>query len=61
MIFPQTNKIEYKERKYRNLIEEKDLISFQIKEEESDLFVRTNQELTFYARQTVLNFRRQKN
>ena len=59
MIFPQTNKIEYKERNYRNLIEEKDLISFQIKEEESDLFIRANQELSFYARQTVLNFRRQ--
>lgn len=59
MIFPQTNKIEYKERKYRNLIEGKDLISFQIKEEESDLFIRTNQELSFYARQMVLKFRKQ--
>ena len=59
MIFPQTNKIEYKERKYRNLIEGKDLISFQIKEEESDLFIRTNQELDFYARQIVSNFRKQ--
>ncbi|MDO9555116.1 MAG: UPF0280 family protein [Atribacterota bacterium] len=59
MIFPQTNKIEYKERKYRNLIEEKDLISFQIKEEESDLFIRTNQELSFYTRQMILHFRRQ--
>ena len=59
MVFPQTKKIEYKERNYRNLIEEKDLISFQIKEEESDLFIRTNQELSFYTRQTVLNFRRQ--
>ena len=59
MIFPQTNKIEYKERKYRNSIEGKDLISFQIKEKESDLFIRANQELSFYARQTVLNFRKQ--
>ena len=59
MIFPQTNKIEYKERKYRNLIEEKDLVSFQIREEESDLFIRTNQELSFYARQMVSNFRGQ--
>jgi hypothetical protein len=59
MIFPQTDKIEYKERKYRNLIEERDLISFQIKEEESDLFIRTNQELSFYARQMMLQFRRQ--
>ncbi|MDO9555445.1 MAG: UPF0280 family protein [Atribacterota bacterium] len=59
MIFPQTNKIEYKERKYRNLIEGKGLISFQIKEEESDLFIRTNQELSFYARQMLLNFRGQ--
>jgi len=59
MIFPQTNKIEYKERKYRNLIEGKDLVSFQIKEEESDLFIRANQELSFYARQMVSNFRKQ--
>jgi len=59
MIFPQTNQIEYKERKYRNLIEGKDLISFQIKEKESDLFIRTNQELSFYARQMLLNFRGQ--
>ena len=29
MIFPQTNKIEYKERKYRNLIEGNNLVSFQ--------------------------------
>jgi ApbE superfamily uncharacterized protein (UPF0280 family) len=57
MIFPQTNKIEYKERKYRNLIEGKDLVSFQIKEEESDLFIRANQELSFYARQMVSKFR----
>lgn len=59
MIFPQTNKIEYKEKKYRNLIEGKDLVSFQIKEEESDLFIRANQELSFYARQAVSNFRKQ--
>ena len=59
MIFPQTNKIEYKERKYRNLIEGNNLVSFQIKEEESDLFIRADQELSFYARQMVLNFRKQ--
>ncbi len=59
MIFPQTNKIEYKERKYRNLIEEKDLVSFQIKEEESDLYIRANRELSFYTQQVLLNFRRQ--
>lgn len=59
MIFPQTNKIEYKERKYRNLIEGKDLISFQVKEAESDLYIRANQELSFYARQMVSNFRGQ--
>ncbi|MCG2821159.1 MAG: UPF0280 family protein, partial [Candidatus Atribacteria bacterium] len=59
MIFPQTNEIEYKERKYRNLIEGKDLIPFQVKEAESDLYIRANQELSFYARQMVLNFRKQ--
>ena len=59
MIFPQTNKIEYKERKYRNLIEEKDLIPFQVKEAESDLYIKANRELSFYARQVLLNFRRQ--
>jgi len=36
-----------------------DLVSFQIKEEESDLFIRANQELSFYARQAVSNFRKQ--
>lgn len=59
MIFPQTNKIEYKERKYRNLIEGKDLTSFQVKEAESDLYIRANQELSFYTRQMVLKFRKQ--
>ena len=59
MIFPQTNKIEYKERKYRNLIEGKDLIPFQVKEAESDLYIRANQELSFYTRQMILHFRRQ--
>lgn len=59
MIFPQTNKMEYKERKYRNLIEGKDLISFQVKEAESDLYIRANQELSFYAQQMVSNFRKQ--
>jgi len=53
------HKIEYKERKYRNIIEGKDLVSFQIKEEESDLFIRANQELSFYARQMGSNFRKQ--
>jgi ApbE superfamily uncharacterized protein (UPF0280 family) len=59
MIFPQTNKIEYKERKYRNLIEGKDLIPFQVKEEESNLYIRANQELSFYTRHMLSNFRRQ--
>jgi hypothetical protein len=59
MIFPLINKIEYKERDYRNLIEGKDLIPFQVKEEESDLYIRANQELSFYTRQILLNFRGQ--
>ncbi|MEA3454817.1 MAG: UPF0280 family protein [Candidatus Caldatribacteriota bacterium] len=59
MLFPQTNKIEYKERKYRNLIEGKDLIPFQVKEAESDLYIRANQELSFYTRQMLSNFRGQ--
>ena len=59
MIFSQTNKIEYKERKYRNLIEGKDLTSFQVKEAESDLYIRANQELSFYTRQMLSKFRGQ--
>jgi len=51
--------MEYKERNYRNLIEGKDLISFQVKEKESDLYIRANQELSFYTRQVLLKFRRQ--
>ena len=49
MVFPQTNKIEYKERIYRNLIKDKDLVSFQVKEAESDLYIRVNQDFNFYA------------
>jgi len=57
MIFPQINKTEYKERDYRNLIAGKDLISFQVKEAESDLYIRADQELSSYARQALLNLR----
>ena len=49
MVFPRTNKIEYKERIYRNLIKDKDLVSFQVKEAESDLYIRVNQDFNFYA------------
>jgi ApbE superfamily uncharacterized protein (UPF0280 family) len=57
MIFPQINKTEYKERDYRNLIAGKDLISFQVKEAESNLYIRADQELSSYARQVLLNLR----
>ena len=59
MIFPEVNKIEYKERNYRDLVEGKNLVSFQIKEEESDLYIRANQELAFYARQLLIIYREQ--
>jgi len=59
MIYPQTTKIEYKERKYRNLIDGKDLVPFQVKETESDLYIRANQELSYYTRQMLLNYRKQ--
>ena len=59
MIFPLTNKIEYKERVYRNLIRDKDLVSFQIKEAESDLYIRANQDLSSSARKVLSNFRRE--
>jgi hypothetical protein len=59
MIFPQTNKIEYKERIYRNLIKDKDLVSFQVREVESDLYIRANQDLSFYAQQILSAFRGQ--
>ena len=59
MIFSLTNKIEYKERVYRNLIRDKDLVSFQIREAESDLYIRANQDLSSYARKVLLNFRRE--
>ena len=59
MIFSLTNKIEYKERVYRNLIRDKDLVSFQIREAESDLYIRANQDLSFYVRQVLSNFRRE--
>jgi len=59
MFFMKANKIEYKERDYRDLIEGKDLISFQIKEGESDLYIRANQELASYARQLLIIYRGQ--
>lgn len=59
MIYPEVNKIEYIERNYRDLIKGRDLVSFQVKEVESDLYIRANQELTSYARQVLLNFRGQ--
>ena len=59
MFFLETNKIEYKERNYRDLIEVRDLISFQIKEEESDLYIRANQKLASHARQLLINYREQ--
>ncbi|MHC2994960.1 MAG: UPF0280 family protein [Candidatus Atribacteria bacterium] len=59
MIFPEVNKIEYKERNYRDLVEGKDLVSFQIKEEESDLYIRANQKLASYARQLLIIYRGQ--
>ena len=59
MIFSLTNKIEYKERVYRNLIRDKDLVSFQIKEAESDLYIRANQDLSSYAQKVLSNFRRE--
>jgi len=59
MIFPEVNKIEYKERNYRDLVEGKDLVSFQVKEEESDLYIRANQKLASYARQLLIIYRGQ--
>lgn len=59
MFFLEANKIEYKERNYRDLIEVRDLVSFQIKEEESDLYIRADQELASYTRQLLINYRGQ--
>ena len=51
--------MDYQERTYRNLIQDKDLVSFQILEEESDLFIRSTQNLKFFAQQALSFFRRQ--
>lgn len=59
MIYPEVNEIEYIARNYRDLIKGRDLVSFQVKEVESDLYIRANQELTSYARPALLNFRAQ--
>jgi ApbE superfamily uncharacterized protein (UPF0280 family) len=59
MLFPPTKKIEYLERNYRDLIKGKDLVSFVVKEAESDLYIRANQELISYARPALLNLREQ--
>lgn len=51
--------MEYQERTYRNLIQDKDLVSFQVVEEESDLYIRSTQNLGFFAQQALSFFRRQ--
>jgi len=42
MIYPEVNEIEYIARNYRDLIKGRDLVSFQVKEVESDLYIRAN-------------------
>ena len=50
--------MEYKERNYRKLIAGKDLESFQIIINESDLFIRANRELRCLAKDLLLKYRK---
>ncbi len=59
MISPLIRKVEYKERIYRNSIKDRDLVSFQVREGESDLYIRANQNLRYYAQYFLSKFRRE--
>jgi len=50
---------EYRERNYRNLIDNQSLVSFQIKTKESDLFIRASQELSYLAQSSLIEYRKQ--
>ncbi|MBM4332119.1 MAG: UPF0280 family protein [Deltaproteobacteria bacterium] len=49
----------YQERSYRNLLLDEDLVSFQVKVKETDLYIRTTQDLKKSARQSVIRYRYQ--
>jgi hypothetical protein len=56
---PKTARNGYRERNYRRLIENHDLVSFQVLVKETDLFVQTQKDLQTKAHAAVLNYRYQ--
>ena len=49
----------YKERRYRNWVQSEDLVSFEVKEKETDLFISATKNLAKQARESILNNRSQ--
>lgn len=48
----------YKERKYRQWVKADDLVSFEVKEGETDLFILAEKNLIEQARESILNYRK---
>jgi ApbE superfamily uncharacterized protein (UPF0280 family) len=56
---PVDQRAAYQERKYRNLLLDRRLTSFQVQVKETDLYLRANRDLSESARQSVLRHRYQ--
>ena len=60
IILKEDNRLEYLERNYRDFSEGKDLIPFQVREGESDLYIKAEQGLSLCTvRQSLIKYRRQ--
>ncbi len=56
---PGGNGAEYRERKYRNLLVERELVSFQVQVKETDLYVRATRDLREHVYRSILRHRYQ--
>ncbi len=54
---PGGNGSEYRERRYRSLLLDRDLVSFQVQVKETDLYVRAARDLRESAHQSILRYR----
>jgi len=48
----------YKEREYRKWVKSDDLVTFEVKEAQTDLFISASRNLTNQARESILNYRK---
>lgn len=56
---PESSGEAYQERKYRNLLLDRELVSFQVMVKETDLYIKAARNLAESARQSVLRYRHQ--